>query len=112
MNTINQFKGSKKILPVEITKTVSGVTSPFDLTGYTAYLTVKACFDEDEPIIFQKTVTDHLDAVNGKTEFVVEASDTASQEVGTYVFDIQIVKDTDIFTVITGEWNMNEVVKN
>lgn len=108
---IKQYKGTNKTLPVTITKTVDGVTTPFDLTGYTATLTVKKSKnDTDAQALFQKVVTVHTDAVNGVTQFEVDAVDTTAMDFCDYVFDIQIEKGSIIKTVYVGHWEIQEKV--
>lgn len=110
---IKQFKGTTKILPITITKTVDGVTTPFDITGYTATLTIKKSKDDtDAEALIQKAVTAHSDASGGVTSFTIDPADTVNMEYCDYPFDIQIENGTDVRTIYVGNWEIQERVKD
>lgn len=69
---------------------------PFDLTGYTVFMTVKYLWDEsdnDDNAVIKKETSSHDDAANGITSFDLSATDT-NQKIGEYKADIQIVGST------------------
>lgn len=110
---IKQYKGTTKTLPVTITKTIAGVTSPYDLTGYTATLTIKKNKDDtDGEAVITKSVTSHTDAINGVTQFEVDAIDTVNMVFDDYVFDIEITNGVIVKTIYVGHWEIQEKVKD
>ncbi len=67
------------------------VSVAFDITGYTVFFTVKPQDDtatDDSTALIQKTVTSHIDAVNGETSIVLGSADTRIAP-STYSYDIQ-----------------------
>ena len=62
---------------------------PIDITGATVTMTVKKSLKETELAFPAKVVTQHTDAVNGKTTIILSETDT-SIPLGTYYYDIQI----------------------
>jgi len=81
-----------------------------DISGYVVFFTVKENIDDiDDPEsgeeITAKIVKDiisHIDATNGKTQITLSSENT-NQKPGSYLFDIQIKKDTlEINTILEG----------
>ena len=60
------------------------------------YFTVKRSFD-DQAYLFQKRLTrgEIIEAETGKYEFTIHPEDTDALSIGEYVFDIEIVDDTE-----------------
>jgi len=113
MKNIIQYKGTTKVIKVAVNETVDGVTGPFDLTGYTVYLTIKKKkSDANTAALLIKTVTEHTDAENGLSEIVVVPSDTAQFDYCDYVFDIEISDGNDVRTVWVGHWEIEEKVRD
>ena len=113
MQNIIQYKGTTKVVKVAITKTIDGVTSPFDLTEYTVYLTIKKKkSDPNSAALLIKTVTEHTDSENGLSAIVVIPSDTAQFDYCDYVFDIEISDGNDVRTVSVGHWEIEEKVRD
>jgi len=113
MQNIIQYKGTTKILPITLTKTVDDVTTPFNLNGYTATLTIKKNKeDADADALITKSVTAHTDAPNGITQFTIDPADTVNMDFCDYVFDIQLENGTDVRTVYVGHWEIQEKVKD
>jgi hypothetical protein len=83
--------------------------TPFNLTGYTAFFTIKNLDDEsldDSSAIFAKSWTSHSDAVNGETLLTATASEMAI-EPNIYKYDIQIKSPAGaITTVIIGQFEI------
>lgn len=77
--------------------------NPEDITGWTFWLTLKENRrDSDSDAVLQKEVTSHVDAANGKTEFVLSNTETSSLE-GTYQYDMQYKTSAgDITTFLRG----------
>lgn len=110
---IKHYRGTTKTLPITITKTVAGVTTPFDLTGYTATLTVKKQKgDTNAQAVITKSVTVHTDAPNGVTQFTVDPADTTALDFADYVFDIEITNGVIVKTIYVGHWEIQEKVKD
>jgi len=75
-----------------------------DISGWTFWMTVKRDRqDDDADAVFQKTVTTHTDAANGKTTIPIAASDTQGEGGNTLWYDQQR-KDSngDVKTYMTG----------
>ena len=85
--------------------------SPIDITGWTVFFTMKANIDDvDNDAKIKKDITTHTDPTNGETEISLSATDTA-QDIGSYVFDIQIKKSTgEIKTILEGIINVGKDV--
>lgn len=67
-----------------------------------AYFTCKLNHDDDTNI-FQKDLTDGISLVEtGKYRVRVAPEDTESVELGTYYYDLQIGKNSDVFTILKG----------
>jgi hypothetical protein len=83
--------------------------TPFNLTGYTAFFTIKNLDDEsidDSSAIFAKSWTTHSDPTNGKTLVTATASEMAI-EPNIYKYDIQIKSPAGaITTVIIGQFEI------
>lgn len=101
------FRGDTKIFNVEIRKNDG---APFDLTGSTIRFTAKRIKDEfstnDTSAIIRKDNAALggvaiIDALNGKFNISLSSIDT--QESGTFLYDIQITKGNNIYTVAKDE---------
>lgn len=69
-----------------------------DITGSTIYFTVKKELKDEIPLI-SKSITDHLDPVNGLTTINLTKEDT-NRRIGKYLFDIQLVlTDGQVHTI-------------
>ena len=67
----------------------------------TAYFTCRQNYDGD--IIFQKAINDGITKEStGKYKVRVAPADTASLDIGRYVYDFQIGVNGDIFTIMNG----------
>jgi hypothetical protein len=104
MSKISIKKGDTPTIPLNISST--------DLTGAKVYFTVKPAFDNDSTdaaAVISKSVTSHVDAVNGKTQITITPTDWTNPLLvaGDYLWDIQIKSatgqlshsNTDKFTV-------------
>lgn len=73
------------------------------ITGWTIFFTVKKEIDDiDDDAVIKKTITNHTDPENGKSELKLSSSDT-NIDSGNYLYDIQI-KNTlgEIRTILEG----------
>lgn len=67
-----------------------------------AYFSVKEN-EDDDTYVFQKTLSDGIEKITADTYQVrIAPEDTASIEKGTYHYDLQIEKDSDVFTPLIG----------
>jgi hypothetical protein len=76
--------------------------TPFNLTGYTAFFTIKNLDDEsidDSSAIFAKSWTTHSDPTNGQTLLTATASEMAI-EPNIYKCDIQIKSPAGAITTV------------
>lgn len=62
--------------------------NPINITGVSVYFSVKSTIDDTE-YVFQKVVTNHIDAVNGLTEVSITSNDTSTS--GLYLYDCVLV---------------------
>lgn len=68
----------------------------------TAYFSCRANAD-DENYVFQKSLTDGISLVEtGKYRVRVAPEDTSNIEVGSYYYDLEIRKNSDIYTILKG----------
>ena len=76
-----------------------------DITGWKIYFTIKFHYnDTDESAAVKKDITEHTDAINGKTKFSLVNGDTKDLDARTCWYDIQVKKNTgDILTVMSGK---------
>lgn len=102
LNTINIVckKSNTFTLILVLTETVSGVTSPFVLTGYTGRCQVKAR-NQDDPVILQFDSSDTspttMEMAGGSDSNQIKLIQTQSAmdlTVGEYVYDVKIRKDS------------------
>lgn len=102
-NNITIIKGDSIILELEITKDYDIV----DLTGYTAFLTVKSTVaDPDSEAIFSKPIYNHpnQDLENGIIHFKLLPSDTSVLQNKKYFYDISVTSPAgDKFTLRRGD---------
>ena len=102
---VDLVRGDTKTFVLNFT---SDGTTPIDITGWTIYYTVKMCLgDDDADALIRKIITTHTDPTNGKTEIILNNSDTQNLPTETLWHDIQ-VKDTDdkINTIAAGQLNI------
>lgn len=71
------------------------------------YFTVKESYKTPN-FILQKTMSDMLQAEDGKWSFVLQSYDTDCLPYGTYVYDIEIVKDGAVITIAKGKFILTE----
>ena len=68
----------------------------------TAYFSCKANADDTE-YVFQKSLSDGISIVKtGKYRVRVAPTDTKDIEVGSYYYDLEIGKNSDIYTILKG----------
>jgi len=109
MNTIQIYKGTSKTIPLSIEK--DGV--PFNITGYTATLTVKEKFsDTDANAIFIQEVTTHTDPSEGETAFTISIAQSSDFPAGTFYYQIQISQGAVLLVVVSGEFLIEEKLKD
>lgn len=73
-----------------------------DITGYKFFFTAKSSNTDqidDSTAVIEHSWTSHIDPTAGKTTFVIAATDTRISS-GTYVYDIQMVSNTDVVTTL------------
>lgn len=85
------------------------------------FFTVKKYHTDKNPI-FQKRLSDGsiFKRTDGKYGFRIESDDTDNLHIGTYEFDIEVVRNPDIKQTTTGNlvltkeitWASNEVISN
>lgn len=82
--------------------------NPVSIVGWTIFFTAKnKPSDSDDDAIIKKTVTSHLDAINGKTQISFTSLDTAV--VTNLMFDIQVKTDVgDIKTILEGNLSITQ----
>jgi len=80
-------QGDTLNIPLKFSFNQRGEKTPIDLTNAILRMQVRASPDE-QPLI-KKEVTDHVDAMNGKTVLQLAPEDT-NIPVGTYYTDIEI----------------------
>lgn len=115
MSNIIMYKGETNIISFEVIDETVTPNIPFDITGYTLYLTVKKRKDDtDANALIQKTQILHDNATNGQSHFEILAIDTANMDYDDYVFDIEIRSFTEdvIRTVLVGHIEIQEKVKD
>lgn len=82
-------RGDSDCLEIDITDDDTDL--PIDITGAVIYFTVKKSSNEsDSEAIIYKEITEHIDAINGKSELMLLSSDT-NMESGRYLYDLIIV---------------------
>jgi len=96
-NTIEIFQNN--------TKTINCIVSGLAITGYTPYLTVKKC--KDTSVVLSKigTVLDPSTAV-----FAISSTDSSITS-GNYIYDITLIADNSIYTVVKDALNVLDGVK-
>jgi len=81
------YKGKGKTFHVSHKDSAGAV---IDITGWTLYFTAKKKLDDpDSEAVLQKTVTNHVDAINGLSDIVFLNADTVNLKIGEYFYDIQ-----------------------
>lgn len=86
------------------TKTITCIVSGIDITGYTPYLTVKKNLDSSAVLSNTGTVYDPSTAV-----FAITLDSSIVS--GNYVYDITIIADSCIYTVVKDSFNVIDAVK-
>lgn len=85
-------RGDSDFFEIEIAD--EETTTPVDITGAAIYFTVKNSSTEpDSQALIHKEITEHIDAVNGKSRFDLLPSDT-NKPTGRYLYDLIIVFPT------------------
>jgi len=89
---------------------VDGNGIPISIVGWTIYFTVKEHLsDLDSAAKIKKIITDHVDAINGKSQISLSAVDT--DLVGNYIFDITGKTNlAEVYPILEGFINFTEVV--
>ena len=98
------IRGDDHTINLEITKTVNGVTSAYDLTGAKVWFTIRKNYNDpdDTNYLIQKSTTTHDNASGGLTHLDLSHIDT-NVAIGQYYYDVQIkTAEGKIFTVIKG----------
>ena len=97
------YRGDTQRYKLTLTEKETG--DPIDLTGGTMWFTLKSkASDTDADAVVQKQVTTHLDAVNGITEVVLDATDTTNADAGRYYYDFQFVDSAGtVKTILAGK---------
>jgi len=111
MNTIKQFKGDSKTVPLKISdKNTDGVKTVFDLTGYTITLTIKKKkTDTDANAIYKADLT-IVNAVDGECLINITPTISDGFPLGTHYFDIQVKNVTTERTTTAGLWVVEDKV--
>ena len=108
MTNLTHYRGDTLSRLITITNSDG---TPFDLTGYTAFFTIKNISDnsaDDSSAILAKNWTNHSDPVNGKT-ILAATSDEMTIDEGLYKYDVQIKSPTaNITTIIAGDISILE----
>ncbi|MGB9697706.1 MAG: hypothetical protein ACPL2D_10560 [Ignavibacteria bacterium] len=89
MKSIEITKGNPATIPIKI---MYSDGTPFDLTGKTIFFTVKKLGDNsenDDNAVIKKTITTHIDPVNGKSSISLSKTDTNIDTIQ-YKWDIKI----------------------
>lgn len=107
------FRGDTIIWPLEFRKTLSdGTTAPVDLSDMTLLFTAKRNVgDPDEAAVVKKSVgpTGHADAANGKSEIILDPSDTVGLD-GNCRFNVRLLTSTEAHTLLQGVLEIVEPV--
>jgi hypothetical protein len=83
-----------------------------DITNWTIFFTMKEKItDADNLAKISKTITVHVDPVNGYTEILLTTTDT-TQNPGNYIYDIQVSYSGEIHTILTGTFTILSGVTN
>lgn len=101
--SLDVIRGDDKYYVVNIK---DGAGLPIDITGWTIFLTIKDDVSvNDEDSIIAKTISEHIDPINGKSK--IHLTNAETNHVGVYYYDVQVKKpngaEDDIFTVLSGE---------
>ena len=80
------------------------------------YFTVKASWNDKRPLI-QKKKSDMIMDNDGTWHFTIQASDTDNLPYGNYVYDIEVIDNDAVQTIVKGKytltvestWHVNEV---
>jgi hypothetical protein len=79
-----------------------------DLTS--CYFSCKKTID-DEYYTFQKSLEDGIEKIDtGKYKVRIAPADTREEDVGEYLYDLQIGIGEDIFTIMTGPLRINKEI--
>lgn len=99
MSHIEFFRGDSKVINLTV-KDQDG--NPVDITGATITFTVKEdAADADDDAVIQVD-GDPIPGSEGKAKIELEPTDTDVEPKTTYVFDIQIKIDSNVYTVAQG----------
>lgn len=90
-----------------------GESGIFNITDYRFWFTLKSRReDTDAEAVCQTNWTSHTNPTEGVTTLLVPASTMDTIDIGTYFYDIQMVKDGVVTTVARGEfevvWNITD----
>lgn len=103
MTNLTHYRGDTLSRQITITQSDGAA---LDLTGYTAYFTIKEISDnsaDDTNALLAKSWTNHSDPTNGKTILSATSAEMSIDE-GTYKYDVQIKSVANVVTtVIAGE---------
>lgn len=106
MSTVHNLeplhRGDSREYTLTFTNSTGGA---IDITGWKVYFTMKLRFGHsDDDCAVKKNIVLHDDLINGKTKIVLLPSDTETLKPNTYLYDIQIKRDSEnILTVLTGK---------
>lgn len=101
------YYGRKYVIP--ITYKVGGVAQ--DITGYTFTLMVKKLLTQDNSDAVLTKDADHVSAVDGTMQLVLEPEDTAAIRDGTYYYDfVAYDPDSKPMTIEQGTFVLNTPV--
>ena len=99
MEAVEVQRGNEWSRTINVTQTIDGVTSAYDLTNKTLLFTLKKSTDmslNDDHALIKKTITVHTNATSGISILTLTETDTAIY-LGTYKCDIRI-KEIDANT--------------
>ncbi len=104
-NNIEIFRGDDRTILINFT--LKGTSTPFDITGFKLYFTVKnSSKDADTSAIITKTQTSHINAAQGQSSFALSNTDTEIDPKN-YYYDIQAKDASDkIITILKGNFNI------
>lgn len=106
MNKISVYRGDSADINVSVQDSNKNT---FDLTGFSAVLTVKKKAT-DETIQIQSTGTID-EPTSGNIVFSISSTETDIL-VGMYVYDIQIASSTKVYTVVKDRFEIKQDVNN
>ena len=102
-NKITIFKGDSRTITITIT---NADDTAFNLTGYTMLMTAKENKTDADPGIFQNTAT-ISSPLTGIGSIAISKTNTA-QTVGEYFYDVQVSDGTNVFTVVSDIFSIQQ----